>query len=222
LTAVGATGGGAAGASSVVLGGVAAKAAAIVVAGVVVGGGTYAGVARVERPAARSAERPAAVRVHVAPNASRREPIASARTFETPKSEAPAQTYGRTKARLNPPGVAVRAAISKPAAVPRGQIVKALVHDLQPLRSGPAARAAGKTRKATQTQAHTKQTMAKQTKAQNTQQRAERPKPAHPTRANAKPAATTEVVVPRGRQKTLEPKTIEPKTIEPKTPKPTP
>src|SRR4051794_4158325 len=85
LAAVGATTGGAGvGASSILFGGVAAKVAAVVVAGVVVGGGTYEGVKHVS-PANALPKADAAV----APAARRALPIASARTFETPKVSAP-------------------------------------------------------------------------------------------------------------------------------------
>jgi len=86
LAAVGATTGGAgAGASSIVFGGVAAKVAAVVAAGVVVGGGTYEGVKHVS-PGNAQAKAEATV---LPPAARHGLPIASARTFETPKVSAP-------------------------------------------------------------------------------------------------------------------------------------
>src|SRR3954469_4188499 len=85
LAAVGATTGGAgAGASTIALGGVAAKVAAVVAAGVVVGGGTYEGVKHVSPTNALRAADAA-----VAAGKQRGLPIASARTFETPKVSAP-------------------------------------------------------------------------------------------------------------------------------------
>src|SRR4051794_4463824 len=83
LAAVGTTTGGA-GASSIVFGGVAAKVAAVVVAGVVVGGGTYEGVKHVSPTNALPK-----ADATVVPAARRGLPIASARTFETPKVSAP-------------------------------------------------------------------------------------------------------------------------------------
>src|SRR4051794_37152833 len=85
VAAVGATTGGAgAGTSSIVFGGVAAKVAAVVAAGVVVGGGTYEGVKHVS-PTNALPKADAAV----AAAKQRALPIASARTFETPKLSAP-------------------------------------------------------------------------------------------------------------------------------------
>src|SRR4051794_19987384 len=133
IAAVGATTGGAgAGASSIVFGGVAAKVAAVVAAGVVVGGGTYEGVKHVS-PTNALPKADAAV----APGARRTLPIASARTFETPKVSAPVQSTIAPPVSVAQRGAVVshltnkhtaakgKSASHRAAHVPPGQTVKA-------------------------------------------------------------------------------------------------
>jgi RNA polymerase sigma factor (sigma-70 family) len=147
LATVGAATGGAgagAGASSVALGGLAAKAAAVVAAGIVIGGGTYEGVKQISASGALPKADAAA-----APAKHRGLPIASARTFETPKVSAPVQ-----KPVLSAPSRAERDAVvrhvaqktpksgkaaSKRAAhTPPGQKVKAIAKtDPHALRANP-------------------------------------------------------------------------------------
>jgi hypothetical protein len=145
---VGAATGGAgagAGASSIALGGLAAKAAAVVAAGVVIGGGAYEGVKHVT-PSGTQPKADAAA----APAKHQGLPIASGRTFETPKVSAPVQTPV-----LSVPSRAERAAVvrhvtqknapnsgkaaSKRAAhTPPGQRVKAIAKtDPHALRANP-------------------------------------------------------------------------------------
>src|SRR3954464_6829456 len=136
LAAVGATTGGAgAGASTIALGGVAAKVAAVVAAGVVVGGGTYEGVKHVSPTNALRAADAA-----VAAGKQRGLPIASARTFETPKVSAPVrgaivpaaseaqarrQGVGGSGAK-KPAPTGGKSAAHHAAHVPPGQTVKAI------------------------------------------------------------------------------------------------
>jgi RNA polymerase sigma factor (sigma-70 family) len=131
IAAVGATTGGGAGASSIVFGGVAAKVAAVVAAGVVVGGGTYEGVKHVS-PTNSLPKADASV----APTARRGLPIASARTFETPKVSAPVQRAIAPPASVAQRGAVVshvtkkhtagkgKSASHRAAHVPPGQTVK--------------------------------------------------------------------------------------------------
>ena len=148
LAAVGAATGGAgtgAGASSVALGGLAAKAAAVVAAGVVIGGGTYEGVKHVTpsgtQPKANATASP--VKHHSLP-------IASARSFETPKMSAPEQkpvlsapsraaraAVGRHVTQKNGPN-SRKAASKRAAHTPPGQKVKAIAKtDPHALRANP-------------------------------------------------------------------------------------
>jgi RNA polymerase sigma factor (sigma-70 family) len=134
-----------AGASSIALGGLAAKAAAVVAAGIVVGGGTYEGVKQISASGA-----PPKADAAAAPGKHHGLPIASARTFETPKVSAPVQ-----KPVLSAPSRAERATVvghltqknapnsrkaaSKRAAhTPPGQKVKAIAKtDPHALRANP-------------------------------------------------------------------------------------
>ncbi|MFL6018167.1 MAG: sigma-70 family RNA polymerase sigma factor [Gaiellaceae bacterium] len=217
LAAVGATTGGAgAGASAIALGGVAAKVAAVVAAGVVVAGGTYEGVKHVS-PANALPKADAAA----APAARRGLPIASARTFETPKVAAPvrkafvaasthastakthAGTHGRSTSRHAthvPPGQTVKAVAKKdPHALrknPPGHTVSA-AHAAQPPAGSHAAahsKAVTHSRPATkpQTPTHSPATHAKPAQsATHAKAPAHRKDPAHAKAATHTKAQTT-------------------------------
>ncbi len=214
-SAAAATGAGAAGAGGLAAvgvtgGGVAAKVAAVVAAGIVVGGGTYEGVTRVVLPPSHTAAPPAAARAQaVAPPLSSA-PLASASTFETPKSSAPVQAQTKTHMRGFARSRAVHAAKAKrvlkakrvargrAAVVPPGQIVKAQLvkkHTATPkvLRTAPPGQDVAATR-AVKTIPATAQKAAAQTR------RPVRPHPTTPVpHVKANPASTKHLLVPRER-----------------------
>src|SRR6266508_1518628 len=175
------------------------------------GAGTYEGVTRVVLPPSHTAAPPAAAaRAQAVAPPLTSAPLASASTFETPKSSAPVQAQTKTHVRGFARSRAVHAAKAKrvlkakrvargrAAVVPPGQIVKAQLvkkHTATPkvLRTAPPGQDVAATR-AVKTIPATAQKAAAQTR------RPVRPHPTTPVpHVKANPASTKHLLVPRER-----------------------
>lgn len=207
LAAVGATTGGAgAGASAIALGGVAAKVAAVVAAGIVVAGGTYEGVKHVSPGALPKADAAAA------PDNARALPIASARTFETPKVSAPvrkaivpfaSEAQARRAAVVHsvakkPAPTRGKSASHRAAHVPPGQTVKQIAksnpHALRESPPGETVSAAHAPQPTSGSQAHS-QAVTHANRATKHAKKSQSQSTAH-SQAPAQPQATTHKKTP--------------------------